>query len=97
MFRSRSIIYVHISIHEDITPERDGINFSDRWFTGEASVSGFVSLVRFQIAIFSDIASYVTLLEFISVGIDVVGMIPSSGKDLCVNTVARKIGRNLRG
>ncbi len=81
MFRSRSTIYVNISIHEDITPERDGINFSDGWFTGEASVSGVVSLVRLQIAIFSDIASCVTLLEFISVGIDVVGMIPSSGRE----------------
>ncbi len=84
MSRSRSIIYVNISIHKDITLERDGINFSYGWFTREASVSSDVSLVRLQFAIFSDIASCVTLLEFISVGIDVVTMIPSSDKEfLC--------------
>ncbi len=65
----------------DISPEKDSINFSDGWFTGEESVSGVVSLVRLQIAIISNIVSCVTLLESYQLASMQFGMIPSSGKE----------------
>ncbi len=81
----------------EISQERDCINFSDGWFTGEASVSGVVSLVRLQIAIFSDIASCVTLLESYQLASMQFGMIPSSGKESLCEYCCQESWSNLEG